>query len=414
MDVKEHAKYTVSLSSAFRPGAPINKLALFAGRSEQVQDILSTVVQPGRHVILYGERGVGKTSLASVLSDILAGNKVQLVQAAKLTCDGTSTFSSIWRELFRELSIVLPAKALGFLKNERQTTLRLDELLPENVTPNDIRYVLQRINVRLLLIIDEVDRIRDREVTALLADTIKILSDHAVNTTIILVGVADSVDQLIAEHHSIERALQQVPVPRMSMDELLEILDKGYKQAGMKITHEAMHYIAWLSQGLPHYTHLLGLHSGQRALSDDRLEVNWDDVKAAIRGTVAKAGSVLSDYYRAVNSPQKNLYEQVLLACSLAPKDQLGFFTASDVREPMSAIMRKRYDIPAFSRHLYDFCEDDRGPILQKTGDKWRYRFRFLNPLMQPFVVIHGLSAGLVPDEYIRMADPDLLKPRDD
>jgi hypothetical protein len=45
--------------------------------------------------------------------------------------------------------------------------------------------------------------------------TIKTLSDNAssIKTTLILVGVADSVDELIGEHQSIERAIKQVPMP---------------------------------------------------------------------------------------------------------------------------------------------------------------------------------------------------------
>lgn len=62
----------------------------------------------------------------------------------------------------------------------------------------------------------------------------------------------------------------------------------------------------------------------------------------------------------------------------------------------MSRIMRKRYEIAAFSRHLADFCEDDRGPALERTGVPRRYRFRFRNPLLQPFVIMQGLSASLI------------------
>jgi hypothetical protein len=38
---------------------------------------------------------------------------------------------------------------------------------------------------------------------------IKVLSDNSVPATLVLVGVADSVDALIVEHQSIERALVQ-------------------------------------------------------------------------------------------------------------------------------------------------------------------------------------------------------------
>ena len=52
--------------SLFTPGAPIDEYALFAGRQPQIQKISDTVVSKGRHAVLFGERGVGKTSLASI------------------------------------------------------------------------------------------------------------------------------------------------------------------------------------------------------------------------------------------------------------------------------------------------------------------------------------------------------------
>ncbi|MDZ4289051.1 MAG: hypothetical protein U0984_13875, partial [Prosthecobacter sp.] len=90
------------------------------------------------------------------------------------------------------------------------------------------------------------------------------------------------------------------------------------------------------------------------------------------------------------------LYAQVLTACAQAKKDDLSYFSSSDVREPMSKIMGKAYEIPAFSQHLNDFCDYDRGPHLVKTGYARRYRFRFCNPLMEPFVLMKGYSSGLI------------------
>src|SRR6185369_11747547 len=97
--------------------------------------------------------------------------------------------------------------------------------------------------------------------------------------------------------------------------------------------------------------------------------------------------SVVNAYEKATHSPRENLYRQVLLACALAETNELGYFSAVDVREPMRKITHKEYEIPAFSQHLNDFCEDYRGPILQKIGQKRRFRFRFTNPLVEQFVV---------------------------
>ena len=235
--------------------------------------------------------------------------------------------------------------------------------------------------------------------TTLIADTIKTLSDHAVDATLLLVGVADSVDSLIKEHQSIERALVQVRMPRMSIPELNEIIEKGLLSAEMTICATARDKICALSQGLPHYTHLLALNAAQRAALDNRLEVTEQDVRAAIDTALAKAQqSIISAYHKATSSPRENLYAQVLLSCALAQPDNLGYFAAVDVRAPLSGIMRKTYEIPAFSQHLNAFCEASRGPVLQRTGTNRRFRFRFSNPLMQPYVIMDGIRRGLIND----------------
>ena len=250
--------------------------------------------------------------------------------------------------------------------------------------------------------IDELDRIKNRDVTALLTDTIKTLSDNSLNVTVILVGVADTVNQLIAEHQSVERSLVQIAMPRMSMLELFEIVDKALLQVGVTIDADARKYIAYLSQGLPHYTHLLGLYAAYASIDEERKNITKSDVEQAIANAVDKAqASIRSIYHTAVSSARKTLYEEVLAACALAPTDELGYFAAGDVREPMSRIMQRPYDIPAFARHLNDFCEERRGAVLQKTGTARRYRFRFKNPLMQPFVVMKGLAKGLIRDDVI-------------
>ncbi len=58
-----------AVSSAFTPGAPVGQLEMLAGRADQLTDIVSAVSMRGQHVGLYGERGVGKTSLATVLAE---------------------------------------------------------------------------------------------------------------------------------------------------------------------------------------------------------------------------------------------------------------------------------------------------------------------------------------------------------
>ena len=55
-------------AKVFRPRTPITSKELFAGRWNELKAVADAVNQPGLHAVIYGERGVGKTSLANVIS----------------------------------------------------------------------------------------------------------------------------------------------------------------------------------------------------------------------------------------------------------------------------------------------------------------------------------------------------------
>ena len=100
------------------------------------------------------------------------------------------------------------------------------------ITPDDVvsefsNYTLNDIPI---IVLDEFNEIDDPQTPVLVANTIKALSDAGTNVTVIIVGVADNVTQLIENHESIQRCAEQISMPRMAPDELSEVLDKRLKQ----------------------------------------------------------------------------------------------------------------------------------------------------------------------------------------
>lgn len=374
-------------SRAFTPSAPIDDLDLFAGRTAQAQEVIGAVTQKGQHAAVYGERGVGKTSLANVLADIFRDPSLPNYVPVKVNCQTDDTFASLWRGIFRELELDIQG----------------------SLAPEDIRFHLANEVSPALVIIDELDRLESDRALTSLADTVKALSDHAVPSTLILVGVAQSVAELIGEHHSIARALVRVHMPRMSRSELREILEKGCARAGLTAQGQAIDEITLLSRGLPHFAHLLGLHAGMQAVTDDRFDVTTADVQAALPRAV-KNHIVESDYHKAVHSSHGDaLYASVLMACALARQDQFGYFTAGAVRDPLQVIAGRFIDIPAFARHLSQFLEVDRGSVLQRTGTPRRYLYRFTDPILQTYVVLNGLAQRHITLDQLNSLEPDLL-----
>lgn len=386
------------IAASFSPSAPIDS-RVYSGRESQVSDVVNACVQRGQHVVIFGERGAGKTSLANTIGQMLR-MRYTMPNCGTINCDQTTTFDSLWRSIFSEIALTrnAPISRNQGATDPAQGTLA--QLLPESVTPHAVRTILQGRG-KFLFIIDEVDRIKDRATTTLLADTIKSLSDHAVDTTLVLVGVAESVDTLIAEHESVQRALIQVHMPRMSQLEIDGIVDNGLAAVGMTIDQDARRRIYRLSQGLPHYAHLLGMHSALAAAAQGRLHIGIDDTQLALRKALKQAQQGISDdYERAITDSGETLYRWVLLACALAATDEHGYFTASDVVPAMSALMKRDCQALLFSRHLNAFCEDKHGPALLRTAIARGYKYKFKNAAMQPYVIMKGLEAGIMPTEF--------------
>lgn len=360
---------------AFQPAAPIDHLDLFAGRETKIQDVISAVTQTGMHVGLYGERGVGKTSLARVLEAIFKNPNLPSYEGIYVNCQTDDTYESLWRNIFR------------YVRTGQD---------PTEFTPEGIRYDLETLPEPAIIVIDELDRLEDDEALSQLADTIKTLSDHSVRSTLILVGVANSIGSLIGEHESISRNLTQIKMPRMSNGELMSIIQKGGAKAAIEFDDAASSRIVALSEGLPHYTHLLAQKAAIEAIQNDQVRVEISNVDSALESAVS--GHTMEDrYLKAIYSPQPgNLYREVLLACALAKKDNLGYFSSKQVRGPLSRIAGRELDIPAFSSHLSKFADIERGVILRREGQRKSYRYQFTDPMIQPYVIITALHEGLI------------------
>lgn len=382
------------IAAAFSPSVPIDDRG-FAGRGSQITDIMNACVQRGQHVVIFGERGAGKTSLANLVLKMLPAQFITPACGA-INCDQTTTFSSLWKTILSEIPISrnVPAGAVKDRADRAEGTYA--QRLPDNVTPESVRAALQ-YRGKFLFIIDEVDRIKDRSTTTLLADTIKNLSDHAVDTTLILVGVAESVETLLAEHESVQRALIQVHLPRMPQEEIDKIIDNGLAIVGMTIEQNAKRRIYKLSQGLPHYAHLLGMHSALAATSHDRAHIVLDDAHEALRKTLKNAPqSIALEYERAALSGGETLHGKVLLACALAKTDAHGYFTGSDVQTLLSTLTKRDYMVSVFAQHLNSFCESHRGLVLHRASGARGSKYKFRNALMQPYVILKALEAGII------------------
>lgn len=378
------------IAEVFTPGAPINEYALFAGRADQIRALQDTALERGRHALIYGERGVGKTSIASIFHKAL-NSPTRTVRSVHVNASRNDTYATLWLKVLKRIRV----------SNESEDVY-LDEVHHLDSDPDEIVLALTggfSANDLPVIVIDEFDRLQDENLRSLMTDTIKALSDGGVNCTIVIVGVGESIGELIRDHQSISRSLRQIQMPRMSHDELREIIVERTRRTVLTVSDNCLWRITYFARGLPYFAHLLGKYSCFKAIEKHRLEVGEDVVVQAIEDCMSDIDYSLAESYSKAfeRSPKKNnIFREVMAACALTDPDTIGKFTPASVEAPLSAIMEKSYKVPSFSYHLNELCSEVRGNILVKSGEKKNFRFRFNDARMQPFILMKSLQNGII------------------
>lgn len=398
----------------FQPRTPISRRDALAGRWEQLKAINDAVSEVGLHVVIFGERGVGKSSVANIIRPLLHvfdEPNLQTGQEGKrlvvvVNANSDDTFSSLWLRAFDEVSFEndVPKFGLSSGDSDREVRSLQDQFgLPETINIDDVRRSLSRLPGSVF-VFDEFDRVSGT-VKKQFTDLIKTLSDRAVNTTVVIVGVSETVDDLVADHASISRAIVQIPMPRMTRKELGEILSKAESALGITFEKNAGEHIVAISQGLPHYVHLIGQNAVRCACDSLTTLVASDSVqRGCVRAVESAQQSVRTSYSNATHSAHSGaLYIEILLACAIAAYqvgDEQGYFQAVDVVDPLSILLGKEVNVSTFNKHLAEFTtEEKRGKILHRKGQPRSYRYRFSDPLMPPYVFLKGSSDGLITDQ---------------
>ncbi|MGI6303095.1 MAG: AAA family ATPase [Verrucomicrobiota bacterium] len=377
----------------FTPHRPIQSVNLFFGRQKEVQKLLEQINTPGQHALLYGERGVGKSSLANIATQLLI-SKIISGRLYPKQCDSSDTFRSVVAPVLVDfgvevdldsqtkshkqhgwagLKIPLAEAGVGSEKTTSNT------YRPRAFTPSVVAEFLR--DKLGLLYVDEADRIQSPEDKIALAEFIKLLSDNGSDFKIIIVGVAETAEELTGGHPSVQRCLKETYLRRMSDDELEMIISEGARQTNLNFAPSVVTQIVMLSSGYPHFTHLLALKCAEEAISSSLHVIDPDCLVRAIHLAVEDADSTLRrTYNEATRSYNTQMYCTVLKAAAQLGREE---FTASSLREKIEEMTKGSISQGSLNNYLQRLVSDDFSAILHRCS---KGVYRFSDPRMPSFI----------------------------
>lgn len=315
-----------ALREVFTPTRPQRSSRRVSGRQTELLRIFRAIALDRAHVVLYGERGRGKTSLVNLVASAARSSGYMV---GRYTCSFDSCFEDIVRGLARDL----PKSMLAAPIVQDDELEGCEAALPRNrVQPRDVAALPGRLAGRhVVLIADEFDRVEDSATRTWFADAIKQASDRGAAISFIIVGVSDSLEELVGRHPSIQRNILGLALPLLTDTEIDEILVQGGRDAAIEFLPEVRHAVVNVARGVPYVAQLLGLHAGTEAIARASPEVEPPDLLAAFRRAVDEADPRVAAIYQGITSGERDRgMLESLRAIAAGEQDRFARFMVSE------------------------------------------------------------------------------------
>lgn len=374
----------------YTPSAPVSNPSHLKGRDAEVRSILHNLNAPGRHCMIYGERGIGKSSLANATVSGGIEHSILKGEVFHVKCDSTTKFKDIVSdcaqhvnansEKYKEEVVIkagLSAKFLNFFSGnlgyEEKTTVERDEITPRKAA--DVLGFIEGI-----LIVDEFDVV-DEDVKKLIAEFIKQLSDSVSKLKILLVGISKDGKSLTAGHESVNRCLHEVSLSGVADVHLEEIISLGEEGLSIKFEEKVRDTVVDISNGFPYFTHLLCKEAAELALENDENIINAALFQRSIERSLENAeGRLKRDYESAVRSYKTDVYKKILYSAS---KFKTNEFSVAQWINQISMDTGVRYNNQSMSNYTGRLTKADYGAIIKRLS---RGVYKITDPRMPSYI----------------------------
>lgn len=367
---REITRARFALATFFTPTQPVADRSSFAGRLGVLARLISAIESQRSHVVLYGERGIGKTSLLHVLTDV-ARESSYIVSYA--TCGANANFSDLFRAVLEDVPLLFH-RGVAPNAGEAESGGNLADRLPTGAfDPGELADLCADITgTRVLIILDEYDRVTEPSFRQQVAELVKNLSDRSARVQLVIAGVSSNLQELVGYVPSIRRNIIGLPMPRLEESEVQEMIALGETASGVRFDPNLTRLIHLLALGSPYFARLLCHHAALEALDQGRLTVDLGHLRRALDQAILEIEGRMSP--RAVLDMRKFVggrYDPLVAALGEASRSSDGWFNGQAVVDllPGTSVTAGQIEqeLDALSRQLG--LESDR-----QDGER---RFRF-------------------------------------
>jgi Cdc6-like AAA superfamily ATPase len=368
----------------------------YADLQERFQERLG---EPGRQIVLYGDTGVGKTSLVRYVCE------TQEIKMVYVECG--LRFEEMLKEALAKAGIT-EERFEGIDQKSTHAGVRGTLLALYAGGRHDIedKYVTTSYPVSVqtairealtvegfkVLFLDNFENLQPREyrdeVATEIVQLMKSFSDRSGGVKVVVAGIPSESEALLSLDDATGRRTAQLEVPRMPDEELDEILRKGEAKLGIEFDADCRANIIRYSDGFPYYTHLHALHAVRKAKREGEVRVGINHFMAALDSILEDADLTLKRTYAdaAETTGKVKVRRSIMEAMARVEKQEVTF------REIKASFWKihPQYDnlkqLDLINPHLGELVDKYR--VLQSRGlPKSADRsYRFANPLMRAYV----------------------------
>ena len=291
------------------------------------------------------------------------------------SCGTDGRFDEIFRAFAAKLPMLYHRSVLPTTAAVEQA-LHFDTMLPPGqFGPREASDLFADVvGTRVILILDEYDRIADPNFRRDVAELIKNLSDRAARVQLILTGVASNLDELIGFAPSIRRNIVGLPMRGLKTEEVAEILRLGEAAAGLHFADDAVAMIARIAGGSPYLVRLLGHHAAMVALDLRRSEVDASHAKAAVERVLTEWNATLPRRVQVLLAGDAAREQwPLLVAAAEAGTYSDGWFIAADVAAELAGQVPPSSIEPDLRR----LAEPNNLLEIEDRSNEPRFRYRF-------------------------------------